>query len=460
MANVNFLIGSAAGYAALETKVDTNFYLTTDTKELYIGSKKITNEADLAAAVATITKLENTEETTGSIRYIVKGYFDAYRASNLIYIDESGTVGQEGYQPEVSVADAIAALESAVGEGGSVATQIAAEIAKLDATVSIVDTLNENPLNIEITEVDGKLTGVTASIDAETFDTYGSAAAVLGINTDAASANTVYGAKAAAAAAQSDVDALETLVGVIPAGATATTVTGYVDEKIAEVEGDATTLEGRVAANENAITLLNKTDGTVGSVKKTVDDAIAAVVADAPASLDTLKEISDWISGHADDASAMNSQIQANTAAIGVASEEESEPGAGDAVVATGLHKKIEDEAARAAAAEGGLDTRLSALEGSGSGSIADQIDAAISNLDGSATIASKTGNVVTIKTGVTEADGVVSNDSGSDIVLEEVASTGAAADVSVLDSGDYFTGTTVEGVLAEVGQRLTWQNF
>ena len=54
-----------------------------------------------------------------------------------------------------------------------------------------------------------------------------------------------------------------------------------------------TALGQRVTANENAITLLNKTDGTAGSVKKTVDDAIAAVVAGAPASFDTLKEISD-----------------------------------------------------------------------------------------------------------------------------------------------------------------------
>ena len=80
-------------------------------------------------------------------------------------------------------------------------------------------------------------------------------------------------------------------------------------------------------------------------------------------------------------------------------------------------------------------------------------IDAAIAALDGSATIASKSGDVVTIKTGITEADGVVDNDSGTDIVLEEVAVTGAAADVSVADASGYFTSTDVEGVLAELAQ-------
>ena len=51
-------------------------------------------------------------------------------------------------------------------------------------------------------------------------------------------------------------------------------------------------------------------------VTDAVSAGIAKVVAGAPESLDTLKEISDWISGHKDDASAMNSAIKANTKAI------------------------------------------------------------------------------------------------------------------------------------------------
>ena len=78
-------------------------------------------------------------------------------------------------------------------------------------------------------------------------------------------------------------------------------------------------------------------------------------------------------------------------------------------------------------------------------------VTTAIQALDGSATIASKTGNVVTIKTGVTETDGVISNDSGTDIVLKEVAVTGAAADVSVADTNNHFTSENVEGALTEL---------
>lgn len=66
----------------------------------------------------------------------------------------------------------------------------------------------------------------------------------------------------------------------------------------------------RIEANETAISTLNGTGD--GSVKKAVSDGIAEVVAGAPGDFDTLKEISDWISGHENDASAMNSQIQDN----------------------------------------------------------------------------------------------------------------------------------------------------
>lgn len=83
---------------------------------------------------------------------------------------------------------------------------------------------------------------------------------------------------------------------------------------IAAGEYDDTVLKGRVSANESAITVLNG-EGE-GSVKKQVNDAVAKIVADAPESYDTLKEISDWIGSHANDASAMNSQISTNKSGI------------------------------------------------------------------------------------------------------------------------------------------------
>lgn len=51
-------------------------------------------------------------------------------------------------------------------------------------------------------------------------------------------------------------------------------------------------------------------------VTKEISDKIAEVISDAPESFNTLKEISDWISGHENDASAMNSAIKDNKSAI------------------------------------------------------------------------------------------------------------------------------------------------
>lgn len=84
--------------------------------------------------------------------------------------------------------------------------------------------------------------------------------------------------------------------------------------EITALKAEDTSLGNRVTANETAITTLNGTGE--GSVSKTVADEIAKVVASAPADFDTLKEISDWISSHSDDASDMNSRITANETAI------------------------------------------------------------------------------------------------------------------------------------------------
>lgn len=77
---------------------------------------------------------------------------------------------------------------------------------------------------------------------------------------------------------------------------------------------DDSSLKNRIKANEDALGVLNGTGD--GSVTKTVGDAIAAVVAEAPEAFDTLKEISDWITNHADSAADMNTNINKNATDI------------------------------------------------------------------------------------------------------------------------------------------------
>jgi hypothetical protein len=66
--------------------------------------------------------------------------------------------------------------------------------------------------------------------------------------------------------------------------------------------------------NKDAIAVLNGS-GT-GSVAATVAAEIAKIVAGADTSLDTLKEIADWITTHGGDATVMNTKISNNTTAI------------------------------------------------------------------------------------------------------------------------------------------------
>lgn len=75
-------------------------------------------------------------------------------------------------------------LQAAIGDGGSVADAITNAINELDATVTNVPVNGEAPeVAVSITEVDGKLTAVTATVKAETFDAYGAASAVQGETT-------------------------------------------------------------------------------------------------------------------------------------------------------------------------------------------------------------------------------------------------------------------------------------
>ena len=105
-----------------------------------------------------------------------------------------------------------------------------------------------------------------------------------------------------------DVDALEAKVGTVPENKTVVRMIS--DAQTAATYDDAEVKAG-IAANTAAIATLNGEATVEGSVKKTVSDEIAKVVAGAPESFDTLKEVSDWISTHGQDAASMNSAILA-----------------------------------------------------------------------------------------------------------------------------------------------------
>lgn len=75
---------------------------------------------------------------------------------------------------------------------------------------------------------------------------------------------------------------------------------------------DTTALENSIKKNaEDIANRYTKTETDNAIIAK-----IAEIVANAPEDLNTLKELADWIDAHEDSASAMNSAIKANAAAL------------------------------------------------------------------------------------------------------------------------------------------------
>lgn len=232
------------------------------------------------------------------------------------------------------IAQLQANIDSMTGGNGSISEQISAAIKLLDVETIAGDYV------ASISQEDGKIKPVMGTFN---FDTKGAAAAAesaakayadgLATNYDAAgaAADALEAAKtyadgerdaaisAAAGDATSKANAAEqaaknyadSLAGNYDAAGSAedalTDAKAYTDEKVQEINTAAGNLEVRVKANEDAIGVLNG-EGE-GSVKKSVADAIASVVASAPEDFDTLKEVADWIGSDTTGAAQMQADI-------------------------------------------------------------------------------------------------------------------------------------------------------
>lgn len=189
--------------------------------------------------------------------------------------DASATIaGAKKYADKLDAAmDArVDVLEAAVGAGGSVSTQIATEIQKLDATVETAAIPEgQDGIHVKVTEVDGKLTAVEAEIEVS---------------------NEINAAKTA----------LENKIGTVTEGKT---LAGMIADNAAAIEEHKTAVDAKV-------TTLIGSDADK-SVRTIANEELAAqlIPDNAAESLDTLQEIANWIQNHPNDASAMNSAITA-----------------------------------------------------------------------------------------------------------------------------------------------------
>ena len=138
---------------------------------------------------------------------------------------------------------AIATLNGGVEVAGSVEKKINDAVQTLHTPEAGVKG-SGNGVNVTVKQAAGIVTGVTVSVDANTYDAYGAADAVLGKNTDAAGAATVHGANKAAAEAKAAADAAS-----------------------AKVETSINGLNGTVQA-----TAKSDTDGSFGVLTKVVEE--------------------------------------------------------------------------------------------------------------------------------------------------------------------------------------------
>lgn len=261
----------------------------------------------------------------------------------------------------------------------------------------------------------------------------------------------ISAADAKAVAAQTAADTLKTYVGTIPEGATSTDVVSYVNEKTAGIATDASlaALTGRVDTAEGKITTAEGNITTLQGSVSSVEDKVTTLIGDdagksartianeeltkqlipenAKDSLNTLQEIAAWIQSHPDDASAMNAAISALKAKVGDIPE-----GATATTIVAYIKELVDAEKTRATAAEGGLDTRVKAVEaklGDGDGSVAKQIEAAVKTETDARVAADSAldGKITTAQGAADKAQGDV------DALNDVVASKAAASDVTAL---------------------------
>lgn len=241
--------------------VATNGTLVHPTAEnpITIGGQQVTSGAYIAMTIANgdafyinvadlieYNSVSSTDEITLSdTNHTITATVGEIAASKIIYQEA------QGQTPAKTVAQAINALESAVGTGGSVDQKITNAIQALDADVDAT----AGSVVTGITQVDGVITGVDeVALTAQ---------------------NVAYGASTVKAA-------LDT-IGTIPGTSSASTVIGYVDEKVGagvtalDADLDAALGAGDTDAEAIAVvTGVTEVDGVITSIDSAAADAAGA----------------------------------------------------------------------------------------------------------------------------------------------------------------------------------------
>ena len=232
--------------------------IATDASLAELESRVTTAEGEIDDLQALTGTIPSTAASTDLVSYIAEVAASTESSANT-YTDEQ--IAANAYD-DTSVVSRISALED-VGAEANVLEGVQVNGTALTITDKIVNLLVET----------GSANG-TISVNGTDISVAGLGSLAYLSEVSDSELSAALAATIAAKAEASDLTALQTLVGSLPSDATSTTVVDYIAEAIAEI------------------------------------------VAGADESYDTLKEIADWISSHADSAATMNSQISDNTDAI------------------------------------------------------------------------------------------------------------------------------------------------
>ena len=116
-----------------------------------------------------------------------------------------------------------------------------------------------------------------------------------------------------AVAAQEDVDALAGKVGEVPADKT---VVQMISDAQTAATYDDTKVKEDIAANAEAIALLNDGSTVEGSVDYKIAQAVAAIMENPDETMNSINELVTWINDHAQDALELSNKVSANEADI------------------------------------------------------------------------------------------------------------------------------------------------
>lgn len=232
--------------------------IATDASLAELESRVTAAEGEIDDLQALTGTIPSTATSTDLVSYIAEVAASTESSANT-YTDEQ--IAANAYD-DTSVVSRISALED-VGAEANVLEGVQVNGTALTITDKIVNLLVET----------GSANG-TISVNGTDISVAGLGSLAYLSEVSDSELSAALAATIAAKAEASDLTALQTLVGSLPSDATSTTVVDYIAEAIAEI------------------------------------------VAGADESYDTLKEIADWISSHADSAATMNSQISDNTDAI------------------------------------------------------------------------------------------------------------------------------------------------